>query len=585
MKMKSFLIPVLTLVLAGCANEELDTLGGGGGSSPGVSSGQTVLFSNNTAVTIGDTDGARTRAMARSVELEENVNEACTLELEEVPSIPSDVVTLSDKQLNGWDVSFYVPKDEVRTINGGTIRKDIFVDGTLYVKKYTGEGGRIIVRDGGKVILESSALGGITLLNYGEFSVQNRGKEFVVKKGATLKTVSDLSVEGKVELNGIVYVGGDFVCDELDTDGYSKLHVVGDLNMTSDKEESELGDMSTVCVEGALYARYLDLEESTNVHVGCKLQVTKELELEDCCELTAEYIKSSKTEISGATVILREGGLADLGDLCYEYSRESALLFKVMGSGKAMITCNECELKGTYSLKDAIGSNFYFNYEKFYVYVTNKKGNWKEKEEVSCPGMTSDGCKVEIGTTLVNVATPNDYVEGGCNPGFTPDEVDPEPEPEPEPEPDPEPGISDDIELQIPTEIEREWFAEADDFAIRVNGRYEEEIILEGNATTLHGVKISESNLKVTLSGIENLPSGNEYTYELWVWVEEESWNTFTDAERKAWVSGDGDGTDITEKCTITAPEGYSVRKNVYAGLGGQKDTPYIKVSIHVVRD
>ena len=40
-----------------------------------------------------------------------------------------------------------------------------------------------------------------------------------------------------------------------------------------------------------------------------------------------------------------------------------------------------------------------------------------------------------------------------------------------------------------------------------------------------------------------------------------------------------------TEKCTVTAPEGYSVRKNVYAGLGGQKDTPYIKVSIHVVRD
>ena len=53
--------------------------------------------------------------------------------------------------------------------------------------------------------------------------------------------------------------------------------------------------------------------------------------------------------------------------------------------------------------------------------------------------------------------------------------------------------------------------------AIRVNGKYEEDIILEGNATTLHGVKVSESNLKVTLSGIENLPSGDEYTYELWI--------------------------------------------------------------------
>lgn len=573
MKMKSFLIPVLTLVLAGCANEELETLGGGGGSSPGVSSGQTVLFSNNTAVTIGDTDGARTRAMVRSVEVTDKVNDACWLAMDVKPDRPSNSVYIKSGQTVVYN------KYE------GNVDKHIFVDGTLVLNEnYKAGAGFIYINEGGKLIVNTERLVSINVFNYGG-EIEFAKKDLYVGK-TTLRTVSDLDIEGKVTMeSGYVYVGGNFMCAELVVNKDSRLRVEGDLNLTDDKGESEFGDVAHVCVEGALYARYLDLEESTNVHVGCKLQVAKKLELEDCCELTAEYIKSSKTEISGATVILREGGLADLGDLCYEYSRESALLFKVMGSGKAMITCNECELKGTYSLKDAIGSNFYFNYEKFYVYVTNKKGNWKEKEEVSCPGMTSDGCKVEIGTTLVNVATPNDYVEGGCNPGFTPDEVDPEPEPEPEPDPDPEPGISDDIELQIPTEIEREWFAEADDFAIRVNGRYEEEIILEGNATTLHGVKISESNLKVTLSGIENLPSGDEYTYELWVWVEEESWNTFTDAERKAWVSGDGDGTDITEKCTITAPEGYSVRKNVYAGLGGQKDTPYIKVSIHVVRD
>ena len=73
-------------------------------------------------------------------------------------------------------------------------------------------------------------------------------------------------------------------------------------------------------------------------------------------------------------------------------------------------------------------------------------------------GFGKEEAEIKIGTTLVNVATPNDYVEGGCNPGFTTDggetpvdpEPDPEPEPEPEPEPDPEPGTSADIELQIP---------------------------------------------------------------------------------------------------------------------------------------
>lgn len=55
MKMKSFLIPALALALAGCANEELETIGSG--TIPAVPSGQTILFSNNTALTIGDADG------------------------------------------------------------------------------------------------------------------------------------------------------------------------------------------------------------------------------------------------------------------------------------------------------------------------------------------------------------------------------------------------------------------------------------------------------------------------------------------------------------------------------------------------
>lgn len=97
MKIKSFLIPALALALAGCANEELETIGSG--TIPAVPSGQTILFSNNTALTIGDADGVQTRAMEGSMELRENVNEACNLELEEVPSIPDEVATLSDKQL------------------------------------------------------------------------------------------------------------------------------------------------------------------------------------------------------------------------------------------------------------------------------------------------------------------------------------------------------------------------------------------------------------------------------------------------------------------------------------------------------
>ena len=52
--------------------------------------------------------------------------------------------------------------------------------------------------------------------------------------------------------------------------------------------------------------------------VSCKF--TEKLELEDFCELRQSTSSRPKRKSLGATVILREGGLADLGDLCYEYS-------------------------------------------------------------------------------------------------------------------------------------------------------------------------------------------------------------------------------------------------------------------------
>ena len=510
MKMKSFLIPALALALAGCANEELETIGSG--TIPAVPSGQTILFSNNTALTIGDADGVQTRAMGWT-EVTDKVNRACWLEMDVKPT-PS-----------GNDVYIKSGEEEVYNRLLGKVDRHIFVYGTLVLKgNYKAGAGYIYVMDGGKLVVETENLVNVNVFNYGGEIVFTKENLNVWK--TTFRTVTDLDVEGKVTMKETqVYVGGSFTCADLVVDGYSILRVEGDLNLTDGKEESEFGGTACVCVEGTLHAGAFELDDKANLHVGCKLQADTRLDLSEGSKLTAEYVKSPKTTVSGGDVILKEGGLADLGNLYYESDGMASGRFYVMGKGKAMIACNECELKGTKSLRSAVGPNFYFNYEKFYVW----NGFGKEEAEI------------KIGTTLVNVATPNNYVEGGCNPGFT--------------------------------------------TAIRVNGKYEEDIILEGNATTLHGVKVSESNLKVTLSGIENLPSGDEYTYELWVWVEEESWNAFTDAERKAWVSGDGDGTDITEKCTVTAPEGYSVRKNVYAGLGGQKDTPYIKVSIHVVRD
>ena len=101
--------------------------------------------------------------------------------------------------------------------------------------------------------------------------------------------------------------------------------------------------------------------------------------------------------------------------------------------------------------------------------------------------------------------------------------------------------------------------------------------------------------LKVAVYGLDELPAdGTEYTYEVYLWVRDTAWGVdsltnleavITPEEKAEWVSGDGQGTDITELCSSWQTAGYAARYNVYKGLAGHDDTPYVKVSIHVNRD
>lgn len=130
--------------------------------------------------------------------------------------------------------------------------------------------------------------------------------------------------------------------------------------------------------------------------------------------------------------------------------------------------------------------------------------------------------------------------------------------------------------------MDRDLYLESDDFALRVDGQYIPSLKFEGNQTMIDGVSVAEKGFDVKISGLKNLEPGKEYTYELYLWVKGTTWASMSEQEKADWVKGDGDGTDITDLCELLEPQGFRVRKNVYQGLSGQHDTPYIKVSIHV---
>ena len=561
-------LPVLALAIAGCStNDEFVDLSNSGSALLPENS---VAFTNHTILTIGgETESPVALANFSRSASASYVNDACQLGMEEAPAvIPSDGIIVENELVirndNAYDnASIYVKPS-----------------GKLVVESDIAKIASITVLEGGQMYFSGKGIDGVKLLCYGDLHITS--DDVIIAKDAIVKTAGNLTVDGSLNLkDGELYVGGDLTCTILNVDQTASwhkttaLHVMGNLtqvNAEKNKDVITFGNKTVACIEGVLWADNVDIVSESNVHVDCKLCVNQELNI-NSGTLNAGYIDMSASSSYAtldwaAKINLPAGGAADFANL--DFNRDN-INWGIMGTGNALINCVNLRIKSDKTVFH-INPGYYLNYQKLYV------GNSAENQyRLVGPGKAVEGNDIEIDTELINVeGVKINTPEGSnvCNPGFTVPDTDPEPEPD-----------DDKIVIEIPDGIEDEWFLKADDFAIRVDGKYEESIKIEGGIESLDGVKITEENLKVTISGVGNLAANHEYTYEVWLWVSEETWKSFSDSQKAAWVSGDGNGTDITDLCKVTAPKGYVVRKNVYKGLSGHTDTPYIKVSIHITKE
>lgn len=577
-----------------------------------------VQLSNQTVMRIGSSS----QYAAYKATEQEAGNAALTLNMDPVPAIPSNAVLVEDYKDQwgtnsfGWDQNRTVPV-VIANRDGKDYQfpmaADVYISGKATVSNAYGVYGRearIIVTSTGELTFTMATLDRTTII------VQNGGKlnitqtDFKINRGAKLLAEGDQAFPGSLNTGGDLFVGGNMTAKKIDANNSAKTHVMGNMLV---EDLIDLTNGSETAVEGTVKTQNILIDSNAQLWAGCCVW-TKDLKLHNQSELSTEYIKAETTSISASTINMADQGVADLGKTVV--GDVSDLKFNVVGDGEAMIVSTDFELQEQYSLTNNIGANFYFNYERFYVINQGK-------EQVTLPGKTNDGFhNVEIGTDKVNAGTPNAWQEGQCSPGFkkntTPQTGDPEtpgttPEepgttPE-EPGTTPEnpgttpeqPGTPEEpttpvtpttdgtnVTIVIPNDIEREWFLEADDFAIRRDGVFEQNIVPVNNTVERYGAKITEKNLVVNVENVNNLDftTTKEYTYETYLWVTKESWSTFTAAQKEEFFSDarQGDGTDITARCQITSPEGYEVRYNVYKGLGGQNDTPYIKVSVHITK-
>lgn len=171
-----------------------------------------------------------------------------------------------------------------------------------------------------------------------------------------------------------------------------------------------------------------------------------------------------------------------------------------------------------------------------------------------------------------------------------------------------------------------EYKLKADDFAIRLDGVYDETVEPVNNKVNKYSVEMVEESLKVAVKHLENLDFSNvdDYTFEFYLWIENKKldtengtggyvelfkwddkcnwvgpsfWETGEqglDISKALWEANGFDGANFFEDGGQHC--GLLVRYNVYRGLQGRPtneageydkenglgDTPYIKVSVHV---
>ncbi len=552
MKKKNlFFVPFLAMALVGCNTSDEMVGVPPAEALPGVN---TVSFTNNTSLVIGEGQTDVKAAVSRAANpATENPAYGLGMCVSFDEALAEKGITRADCFILSASGNYsevvapnldnkkyvYVPAGYTLTIDQNLESTVIlFVDGTLNV--------------------HADKLSNVEIQSWGTL---NLGENVALYKTNIFAYASGVSGKDVKLDNSSVYTLGDFTCTKLTTYN-AVMRVDGNLSFTGLQSELK---KTGVYVGNSLTLDCLKLAEGSELYVDCLLTVNSELSV-TASKVTAISILAKTAKLCQATIALPAAGCAKFTTLDfvnYETTTNNYLKFEnvtgnnvTSGTQMALVACNEFRFYKAEAVEEfTLGDDVYLNFGEAVV-AYNYEPVSLSGECINAEGVVYIGGK------------------NGCYLKFnTPAET---------------PSYTDaDVVLTIPTEIAaEEWFLKADDFAIRVDGQYQDVIQVKDGVTALEDIRLTEEDLKVAVKGVANLEADKDYTYEVWLWIDENTWlETFTDADRAAWVSGDGAGTDITEACTIVGPKGYTLRKNVYKGLSGHADTPYIKVSIHITKD
>lgn len=552
MKKKNLLfVPFIAMALVGCnTNDEMVGIPPTE-SLPGVNA---VSFTNNTSLVIGEGQTDVKAAVSRAAN---PATENPAYELGMCASLDEALVKKGITRADCFILTVSGNYSESVEPNLGE-KKCIYVPTGVTLTIDQNLESSVILFVEGALNVNAEKLSNVEIQSWGTL---NLGENVALYKANIFAYASGVSAKNVNLDNSSIYTLGDFTCTKLITYN-AVLRVDGNLSFTDYQSELK---KTGVYVGNSLTLDNLTLVEGSELYVDCLLTVNSELSV-TTSKVTAISILAKTAKLCQATVALPAAGCAKFTTLDfvnYGTTTDNYLKFENVtgnnvesGTQMALIACDDMRIYSTDAVnRVTLDKDVYLNYRTATLAHSGEAVDWSG-DNINASGVYFIGgvnnCRLKFKT-----------------PAETPSYTDA------------------DVVLTIPTEIAaEEWFLKADDFAIRVDGQYQDVIQVKDGVTALNDIRLTEEDLRVAVKGVSNLEVDKDYTYEVWLWIDENTWlETFTEADRTAWVSGDGAGTDITEACTIVGPKGYTLRKNVYKGLSGHADTPYIKVSIHITKD
>ena len=298
------------------------------------------------------------------------------------PAVPAGTPNLSSVK-NKHDAhpgTYVVPAGETLNADGYNIEgMTIYVKGTLEYGSANGSGASINVLSGGKLIAKNSneVFGDTKVSNWGTIEFPANQQEYLIKN-TFYQNAGDLNVKGH-DLNiqggkgSTLFVKNSLIANKVTMSGDANLYVTDNATLTG---AFEMSNQSSAWVNNIMTTTSVKIQNSTELHSGCSLNVKGDVYATNGTELSVLYLKAKNyRQDSYAKLQLQDQSMVDIEDKYVNLNQKQGYADLPDKDGVAVIKANA----------------FYYN-------APGKEGDWNPggAKTVDCSVFSTSGDNAHI---------------------------------------------------------------------------------------------------------------------------------------------------------------------------------------------